>query len=1118
MTPSNHYHHVDAAGTNTTIPNTETDPESLDPARPSDVWRTDEVFLDNFVVESVLGTGAMGEVYRVRNLITEKIYGVKRARLRGEGPRKKLLRELQVWLDLPVHPHLHRLHFIRTIGEDIALFTEYAAGGNLARWISGPRPREMPEVLRVALQLTSALAATHRANVVHQDIKPANILMTERGDVMLSDFGIARMVIATAGTAGEHKADYAGRTLAYCSPEQHEKKPLGPASDVWSLGLVLLELTVGQRTWLTGLTAEAALDGIAARIPAPLVEFLRRCFAREPSRRWCDGGALHRQLTALCNTMYPSQEASSARSEVQGFRSLSRKALGAIQTHAPRGSSVAINGTDRPTRAAISTHQLLRVQRALALSPSPSIPASSRGAQRAAILHEYDHAAILLSRHPSEDWRGSRALLLAEKAAIHLALDDIPGALRALEQSVVDGETHLATNIDDEVVTCWLAASTQRAMLLIKLRHSQEALDEIERVARLANTMPATRGHLPSAIELLNIKAIAHRTLGQLPRALEFYGRAFELSNRSIERLSDEAALPTQLREPAEAMRALIHTGREKIAMNMACILDDLQRHDESAELQFAVLSARRRKLGNERTPDHLRDVAISCFNLGLTRTHQNNRRGAHRMMIEAESAYKQLLKHDLVDRAGHGGADETVAMWLEYCGVLTSRGSLFADDGEFDQATAYFERAIPLFEEFVIGAGHQEYEDLLALKYKNYAEVLASAGNRAASEAMFARSATMYNKLTAARPSDASEHLAKLHLARARRLGASPDRQQHDYEKSIELLEEQVNEQGREDLLVTLLEAYLRRYDQEGRVNPRGEVWIDRSLRLLQRWPTQVPAHILVPLIEALARKGTLHYSRGEHVEAIEHYDRALALAANRNPQERVMNEALGIIMCNRARCLGLLGKRAECAQAYEATADSLDPLYNETRGKQTFVLLMTALTVGALGFMEEATLARSHALARRAIERFDAATAIERSSLEPGTGGMVTTLRQKLLEVSALQANRNGDMFASFAAAMPGHPVHDAVQALLFCFSWDDKRRLTWERWSSLAQDSTMIVFIMFGERMKTMAPAAATKLQAMLRLHLSLLNACKEQGIDVAFADDELRGSFLAAGLLR
>ena len=229
-------------------------------------------------------------------------------------------------------------------------------------------------------------------------------------------------------------------------------------------------------------------------------------------------------------------------------------------------------------------------------------------------------------------------------------------------------------------------------------------------------------------------------------------------------------------------------------------------------------------------------------------------------------------------------------------------------------------------------------------------------------------------------------------------------------------------------------------------------------------------------------------------------------------------MNEALGIIMCNRARCLGLLGKRAECAQAYEATADSLDPLYNETRGKQTFVLLMTALTVGALGFMEEATLARSHALARRAIERFDAATAIERSSLEPGTGGMVTTLRQKLLEVSALQANRNGDMFASFAAAMPGHPVHDAVQALLFCFSWDDKRRLTWERWSSLAQDSTMIVFIMFGERMKTMAPAAATKLQAMLRLHLSLLNACKEQGIDVAFADDELRGSFLAAGLLR
>jgi serine/threonine protein kinase len=141
-------------------------------------------------------------------------------------------------------------------------------------------------VVLIAL-LADGLAHVHAQGVVHRDVKPSNILLDEEGFPHLSDFGIALL----AGQSRVTAVDEVIGTPAYLAPEQIIGGPLGPAVDVYALGLVLLECITGYREYDGPNKMEAALarlsrdPQIPAELPGPLAGLLRAMTAREPGRR-----------------------------------------------------------------------------------------------------------------------------------------------------------------------------------------------------------------------------------------------------------------------------------------------------------------------------------------------------------------------------------------------------------------------------------------------------------------------------------------------------------------------------------------------------------------------------------------------------------------------------------------------------------------------------------------------------------------------------------------------------------------------------------------------------------------------------------------------------------------
>src|SRR5262245_18856302 len=144
-------------------------------------WPVGHVLLDDFEVEGVLGQGGMGTVYLVRQRSTGRPLAVKRARVEHPDSRRRFLAELQLWMDLADHPHLGPCRFFRTIQDEVVIFTDLAAGGSLADWITHGKLTRLADVIDLAVQVAWGLHALHERGLVHQDVKPANVLMSTEG-------------------------------------------------------------------------------------------------------------------------------------------------------------------------------------------------------------------------------------------------------------------------------------------------------------------------------------------------------------------------------------------------------------------------------------------------------------------------------------------------------------------------------------------------------------------------------------------------------------------------------------------------------------------------------------------------------------------------------------------------------------------------------------------------------------------------------------------------------------------------------------------------------------------------------------------------------------------------
>ena len=198
-----------------------------------------------YVLGESLGSGGMGEVYLAHDGVLERDVALKILRSQYAGDEEfaeRFRREARSAASLS-HPNIVQI-YDRGETEDGTSYIamEYVPGGTLKEQIERRAPFGDREAAAVGAQIADALGAAHEQGMIHRDIKPQNVLVTASGDLKVTDFGIARAASAMMNTA----SGAIFGTAAYISPEQALGEPVGPASDLYSLGVILYEMLTGE--------------------------------------------------------------------------------------------------------------------------------------------------------------------------------------------------------------------------------------------------------------------------------------------------------------------------------------------------------------------------------------------------------------------------------------------------------------------------------------------------------------------------------------------------------------------------------------------------------------------------------------------------------------------------------------------------------------------------------------------------------------------------------------------------------------------------------------------------------------------------------------------------------
>lgn len=239
----------------------------------------------------LIGRGGMGRVWRATDEMLDRRVAVKEIRidgLLGEGSavqRERSRREARATARID-HPNVVRVYDVAEEDDRLWIVMELVDGRSLEQVLRHDGPVDPREAARIGLALVRALREVHAVGVLHRDIKPGNVLLTERGRVVLTDFGIAAVQDAAALTM-------AGTLVGspdYMAPERIEGREQGPPSDLWSLGATLCAAVAG-RSPFTRATTLATLHAVLYEEPeippeaGPLGELLSGLLLKDPGGR-----------------------------------------------------------------------------------------------------------------------------------------------------------------------------------------------------------------------------------------------------------------------------------------------------------------------------------------------------------------------------------------------------------------------------------------------------------------------------------------------------------------------------------------------------------------------------------------------------------------------------------------------------------------------------------------------------------------------------------------------------------------------------------------------------------------------------------------------------------------
>jgi predicted Ser/Thr protein kinase/pimeloyl-ACP methyl ester carboxylesterase len=272
--------------------------------------------LKHYRIVDKIGAGGMGEVYRAHDERLERDVALKvlpTDTVVDESARKRFRQEALTLSKLK-HPHIAHVYDYDTDDGVDFLVMEFVEGTSLKEKLSkGSLPEK--EVARLGAQLTDALAEAHEQGVIHRDIKPGNIVLTNKGQAKVLDFGLAKLVESEAKPAEAATVDsltqpvgVAG-TLAYMAPEQLAGETIDARTDIYSSGVVLYEMATGRRPFEEK-TATALAGAILHQPPQPpstrnrrispgLQNIILKCLEKEPERRYQSAKELRIDLERL---------------------------------------------------------------------------------------------------------------------------------------------------------------------------------------------------------------------------------------------------------------------------------------------------------------------------------------------------------------------------------------------------------------------------------------------------------------------------------------------------------------------------------------------------------------------------------------------------------------------------------------------------------------------------------------------------------------------------------------------------------------------------------------------------------------------------------------------------
>jgi serine/threonine-protein kinase len=253
----------------------------------------------------------MGQVYLAEQVSLKRQVALKVLRpdlARNETSLARFRAEAEA-VARATHPNIVQVYYIGTVDGLPFMALEYVEGKNLREYLEKKGPPDLSLALSIMRQVTGALVRAGELGIVHRDIKPDNILLTRKGEVKVTDFGLSRVHAGAEGGLNLTQSGVTMGTPLYMAPEQAEGKPCDCRADIYSFGVTCYHMLAGEPPFQGATAVEIALKHIAGRappladarpdLPPAVIALVHRMMARQPEDRFATARDLLREIVRL---------------------------------------------------------------------------------------------------------------------------------------------------------------------------------------------------------------------------------------------------------------------------------------------------------------------------------------------------------------------------------------------------------------------------------------------------------------------------------------------------------------------------------------------------------------------------------------------------------------------------------------------------------------------------------------------------------------------------------------------------------------------------------------------------------------------------------------------------